>query len=153
MIQIVCYTLFDITPSGIKSHIKALQFPTTDRTGAALNNADDWTRARNQQRNWETILQVVSLRTQPENCSDPVSFVTDFKQTQFRVKGKGKVWSFAFESEIDDAFEISENAIGALELDVHQVPMVIGLNETSVKVPHIISGGPNTNTYFTYEKL
>jgi len=153
MIKIVCYTLFDITPSGIKSHYKALEFPVTDRTGRSLKNIDDWNRARNQQRNWETILQVVSLRTQPENCSNPVNFIADFKKTDFPLKGKGRVWSFAFESDIDDAFEQEKDPIGALITDVNQVPMVLGLEETSTKNAFIMSAGSALNTYFTYEKL
>ena len=153
MIKIVCYTLFDITPSGIRSHTRALEFPVTDRTGATLENIDDWNRARNQQRNWETILQVVSLRTQPERCSDPVNFTADFKTTEFPLKGRGRVWSFAFESDIDDAFDQGQSPIGALVADVHQVPMVLGLNETSTRNQFIVSAGNAKNIYFTYEKL
>lgn len=153
MIKIVCYTLFDITPSGIKSHTRALDFPLVDRTGTTLANLEDWARARNQQRNWETILQVVSLRTQPENCSEPVNFIVDFKTTEFPLKSKGRVWSFAFESDIDDAFEQAGDPIGALNADVHQVPMILGLNETSTKNQFVVSAGSARNIYFTYEKL
>ena len=152
MINIVCYTLYDITPSGIKSHTRSLNFPTTDRTGRIIHNIQGWDEARNQQRNWETILQVVSLRAQPENCTLPVSFITPLAKTEFSVKkGKSKVWSFAFDSEIDDAFEVNDNPIGALIDDVNMVPMITNLTESS-NVGPVLQSIVNKNIYFTYEK-
>ena len=49
-------TQFDITPTDVKSY----------RRNSELDDAE-WNYQRNQQRNFETILQCISLRCQPMN--------------------------------------------------------------------------------------
>jgi len=63
--QILCRTFFDCSPTGITGHYRPSQVPFTDGAGNTINNQHDWTFARNQQRNWETLNQLISLRTQP----------------------------------------------------------------------------------------
>jgi hypothetical protein len=59
--KISCYTLFDITQTGVINRGK----PGTDE------DIDAWLVKRNTQCNFDTILQVISLRSQPEDISKP----------------------------------------------------------------------------------
>ena len=83
--KIQCRTLFDCSYTGITGHFRPSIIPFEDQTGRLINDQQDWNRARNQQRNWETIVQMISLRTQPMNISN-TSVVDD-------------VWEFSFEIE------------------------------------------------------
>ena len=52
---ITCFTLVDITPTGVtRSH-------------------PDNTKDRNKQRNWETVLQILGLKTQPVITAYPLN--------------------------------------------------------------------------------
>ena len=69
--KIKCKTLFDITFTGVTGRFSVSAIPFKDRTGREIKNIDNWNFARNQQRNYETLLQLLSLRTQPMNISNP----------------------------------------------------------------------------------
>ena len=69
-------THFDCTPTGTKSYRK-LQNGYVDNSGRTISTLDDWNFSRNQQRNWETILQCVSLQTQPMNVSEPQMIIQE----------------------------------------------------------------------------
>ena len=71
MIQISVRTLFDCTATGVVGHIKHDQLPFKDRADQPIGDEQTWLKSRNQQRNWESILQVISLRTQPFDVVDP----------------------------------------------------------------------------------
>ena len=57
-------TFFDITATGITGHFKPAKIPFRDAAGNTITDLESWTRSRNQQRNWETITQILGLRTQ-----------------------------------------------------------------------------------------
>lgn len=116
----VCKTLFDCSATGITGHFKIGQVPFRDRTGQTINNISDWNRARNQQRNFETLLQLISLRSQPEILHHPQKI--------------DKMWQFSFEVESAGTFELQghNDAFAALYRDCDGVPMVTGLDEHSV---------------------
>ena len=109
--QIQCRTLFDITQTGTTGHYKPSQVPYKDRVGQAITNQNDWTRSRNQQRNLETITQLLSLRTQIDNVTRPV-FDNDH-------------WSFEFEVESDTIFAQADDPLGVLKDDCYGVPMLL----------------------------
>ena len=71
MIKIKVCTLFDITTTGVTGHFKTSRIPFTDRAGHRIDTVDAWNRARNQQRNWETLTQLIQLRTQIDNVVEP----------------------------------------------------------------------------------
>lgn len=135
MIRLRCYTYFDITPTGIKSHFKASQIPLTTKTGTTVSNQDDWHHARNQQRNWETINQIISLRISPVDITDPVIVIEDDK----------KIWEFEFTIEQPTAIQLGNDSVGALYYDCNGVPMLINLNETSQFGDVLV---PRTNIVF-----
>lgn len=113
----VCKTLFDCSATGITGHFRIGQVPFVDRAGQTINNISDWNRSRNQQRNFETLLQLISLRSQPEILQPPSKI--------------NRTWQFCFEVEAAGTFELQgdNDPFGALYRDCNGVPMLIGLDE------------------------
>ena len=112
--RIQCQTLFDITATGVTGHFKPSRMPFTDHNGTKINNEDKWIRARNQQRNWETVTQIISLRTQ-----------VDFLLPKKTPTG----WMFEFEIANDQLFSSDQDPLAILKDDCANVPMILGLNE------------------------
>lgn len=130
--KIRCLTYFDITATGVKNHYKQSRIPFEDRAGHVINNSDAWNRARNQQRNWETVNQLISLRALPVDITDPV--VVDYNGF--------KAWSFDFVIEQQGAVAHGDDPIGALVNDSKMIPMLTGLDETA-KVDGLLQPGVN----------
>lgn len=123
-----CKTLFDCSATGITGHFRIGQIPFADRMGQTINNIHDWNRSRNQQRNFETLLQIISLRSQPER----ISAVAQDKQA----------WSFTFEVEAESTFGLHGNPdpFAALFQDCNGVPMITGLGEQPQVQPVLMPG-------------
>ena len=115
--RIQCQTLFDVTATGVTGHFKPSRMPFQDATGATINNEAKWNRARNQQRNWETVTQIISLRTQ-------VEFTTPSKNND--------IWIFDFEVVNDQLFVRDQDPLAVLKADCDNVPMIIGLTESTL---------------------
>lgn len=113
--KITCRTLFDITATGITGHHKPSRIPFEDRAGQPITDVMSWNRGRNQQRNWETLTQLIQLRTQLSELSDPVS--------------RDGVWQFDFATEVTQVFDDGSDPLGSLKLDCAGVPMLVGLGE------------------------
>ena len=124
-------TFFDCTATGVQNHRRQNDMPH-----------DEWRFRRNQQRNFETILQCISLRCQPLNISDPFVF----------SESDGKLcWNFSFETEKQDIFLLENDPVGILKNDCNQVPMIVGLEETVKDLfftPYMITLGKHVNTVF-----
>ena len=129
--QITLYTLVDITATGV-----------------TRSNFGEDTLDRNQQRNWETILQVLGLRTQPIIISGPaVSRGVDLAWMDFGelYEGKHDVWSVVFSSE-QNVYQIDQ-----LEQDFEQIPIVTGLTESArFMLPIFYPHGTIKNVYFKF---
>ncbi len=118
--RIKCWTLFDITITGVRSNFNQNRMPFPDSRGQIIDSSDTWHRARNQQRNWETINQLLSLRFTPQDITEPK-----------RVShGDVNVWEFEFEVDNPPAIYLDDSAFGALTQDCCGVPMLVGLDET-----------------------
>lgn len=128
------YTLVDITATGVTRYRPEHEFE------------------RNQQRNWETVLQTIGLRTQPLLINGPVcteSNVTDGWNFGEYYQGRHKIWMWTFAVEHQDVFLIENNAQGALEADFEQIPVVTGLAETArFMLPIFYPHGAIKNVYF-----
>jgi hypothetical protein len=125
------YSLVDITQTNIVASVQ--------------------TKERNQQRNFETLVQVLSLRTQLLTLSDPQIVSLDVTGSSFgsNYAGVQSVWTFKFSTEQEDVFKGSSRPYGTLEADFVNVPVITGLDETvAIPVPTFIVSGPNTNIYF-----
>jgi hypothetical protein len=129
--RIQCQTLFDITATGVTGHFKPSRIPFQDATGSVINSEAKWNRARNQQRNWETVTQIISLRTQ-------VDFTPPLKDND--------LWIFEFEIFNDQLFADDRDPLAVLKADCVDVPMLTGLNETALNDTILII---DKNIWFT----
>ena len=57
MTKVECITRFDITNTGVTGHFKSSRVPFEDQSRHKIIDQESWDRARNQQRNWETLTQ------------------------------------------------------------------------------------------------
>lgn len=124
--KLAVYTLIDITSTGI------------------LNNDAAVKLQRNQQRNWETALQLISLRNHCDIVAHPSSpqlvnlSLHDFGE---RFTGEQRCWKFIFETEL-------EQNIDTLKKDFDSVPILVGLSETvQFNHPVFSTDGPEKNMY------
>ena len=129
--KIQCQTLFDITATGTTGHVKPNRMPYYDHAGAKISDVESWNRSRNQQRNWETVTQLISLRTQVNALTNPVK--------------NGHDWQFEFEVENENLFTDGTDPLAVLKQDCTGVPMLTGLNESG-NVGFVLE--MNTNTWF-----
>lgn len=118
--RIRCYTLFDITYTGTLN-----RQPSKNFTKEQLL---DWQLKRNSQSNLDTILQIISLRCQPEECTVPVMKKIDFSQSNhfgflFENEEAQNYWVFDFSVFYDGAFFDGIDQLGALLSDCNGVPM------------------------------
>lgn len=95
-----CQTLFDITATGVTGHYKS----------ASRLSVDEWNHARNQQRNWETLIQIISLRTQVFELTTPVEH--------------NGCWTFEFTVETLGVFGTDDDPTKVLRMDADGVPML-----------------------------
>lgn len=125
MHRIQCKTLFDVTATGIKSYYKSAKLPITDNDGNIIKDETQWLYARNQQRNWETVNQVISLRTLPEQISLPVQ----------------QDGSWVFEFQVPSLYSIGDeqDPVKLLKEDANGVPMIVGLGEKPSMMPYLAS--------------
>lgn len=133
MQKISVATMFDCTRTEVRSYRKG--------------NLDDidWNFQRNQQRNWETMLQCISLRCQPLNVSGPYIYTNENHQLY---------WTFSFENDRQDIFLLDDDPLGALKADCHGVPMLVGLTESIRELfltPYLITTGDRPNTVFALD--
>jgi hypothetical protein len=130
-----CRTLFDITATGVTGHYRSVRGTFVDHAGNQIRNEQDWNCSRNQQRNWETVTQIISLRTQVFELTDPV-------KTQ-------DSWQFEFEVETPSVFGTPEDPVAVLIRDAHHVPMLNNLDNSAELPPNLISSGSAQNIWFT----
>ena len=152
MNKVICYTLFDCTATGILNHAKVTQLPLTDRQGHILSDQTALTKARNQQRNWETLTQLISLRTQVTIYSEP-QILQDASVAVLGLNRRaGRIWTFEFGSEFADIYDISGKPLAALIQDCDGVPLITGLDEAVENLePVIRTTGSVINTKFVYQ--
>lgn len=134
--RIQCRTLFDCTYTGVTGTFRAAQLPFRDASGQEIKDHTDWTRSRNQQRNWETIMQIISLRAQPTVNLYPVN--------------KQGTWRFVFEVDVAGVYSStgSIDDYGMLVSECQGVPMILGLGEEYNLEPCLHSTGTKQNIWF-----
>lgn len=147
--RITCYTLFDITQTGVLNRSK----PGDDIEYA------EWVFKRNTQTNLDTILQVINLRSQPELIATPVR--KDIRFDEFENFGflfqqntdePYPCWAFSFDIHHHSVFNDGKTELGALYNDCDQVPMILCGTEWG-KLPAFLDTTPELrNIYFTVQK-
>lgn len=153
-----CSCLFDITATGVTTNTKLKTIPYTTTTGTVLRNTAELNFARNQQRNFDTIIQLFSMRTQII-WNSPIKVLADQKASAWdfgkNYKGTFNVWQFAFEIGSSDPWLKSSRTehdyCYFLREDADQIPMLLGLNETAKLEPWLAAEGPDKNIIFELE--
>lgn len=119
--RIRCYTLFDIERTGVLNR------------KPPINLSEDqllvWNKRRNSQCNYDTILQVINLRSQPEDTTETICFNVNFKDFQnfgflYEEEEDQKCWYFDFTIIHKSVFDNGIDELGALYEDSDGVPMI-----------------------------
>ena len=124
-------TRFDCTATGVTGHFRANTLPFRDQEGQDIQDQTAWNRSRNQQRNWETILQIIGLYTQAQ----------DISTTEKTDQG----WCFEFSTEFDDVFSDRGDPLGLLKSACRGVPMFYDLD--NIPKTHMLN--PDSNIEFS----
>jgi len=103
-------TDFDCRPTGVTGHFRPNTLPVTDQQGQAVTDQATWLRSRNQQRNWETLMQLISLYTQPLRVSP--------------VRATERQWQFDFDTDQEDVFKLDNDPVGRLKQSCNGVPVI-----------------------------
>jgi len=116
-----CHTLFDITKTG-NIHRRPPVNGTPDQVKR-------WEKSRNTQTNFDTILQVISLRSQPEEITDPEQTLVVFESCDFfgfayDHQEVQTCWSFTVSIPHNKVFDDNVNELGYLYNDCTGVPMI-----------------------------
>lgn len=131
------FTLIDITPTGV------------------INHSPQNEHKRNQQRNWETIQQILSLRTQP-TILETNNFTADIKDYNFGVNYQGlhHIWTFKFGVDYADIYQAGADKFGLVKYDFQITPVILGLAETAKPELAVFTPkGPWNNIYFKSIKV
>lgn len=149
------FTLFDITYTGTKRNYNARIIPFVDQAHRKIVCADTWQKSRNQQRNWDTVIQLLGLRNQPVSFTLPIVAMEDLANFKFGPKyiGKANVWKFTCEYEHADLYRVGDNVFKILEDDFRNVPMITGLSESVTIHPSCFQILPECNIYFKKMKF
>jgi hypothetical protein len=134
MTKILCRCLFDITATGVTGHFKGSRIPFCDRSGNNITDEASWNRARNQQRNWETLTQIIGLRTQVMDLAQPEQF--------------DGAWEFEFATETPDAYGPAEDPTLILRMDSAGVPMLQNISANELMTAELVVEGPEQNIWF-----
>jgi hypothetical protein len=134
MRHIKIHTDFDITNTGVVRNYKGGMLPCKvgDKT---ITTEEEWTKLRRQQSNWETLIQMISLRTQP---------------IRIRTTINKSDWTLEFDIESVDVYRKGNDPIGLLKEDIENVPLLTGLDEHKELEVEQTDGTPNVR-FETYE--
>ena len=147
--RIICHTLFDITKTGVNF-----------RNRYDVKSDIDLLKHRNQQSNFETILQVVGMRGQPENISEVQRIsasLGELKKYNFGYLYSSKylkkiksvaIWRFEFSVDRSSVFDNGVTELGYLLADCSGVPMIVNLDESIKLSNHLEIGDENRNIHF-----
>ena len=150
--MIRCYTLFDITRTNatrkkFADHVSELEL-----------------KQRNQQSNFETIIQIINMRSQPEDIGEikqiciPIDSLNQYnfgytfsKKYQKNVQNL-TVWTFTFSVENESVFNDGIDDLGNLLKDANEVPMIVGLDESFKQSRQLNISDEGRNIYFEIVK-
>lgn len=146
--RISCYTLFDITQTGVLNRTK----PNEGQDLA------EWVQKRNTQCNFDTVLQVIALRSQPEIVNFPSKEVIKFNEFEHfgflfeQIENESyPCWRFEFDVQHPSVFDDGVTDLGALYGDCDGVPMILCGTEWN-KLPAFLDSSPELrNIYFTVQ--
>lgn len=127
-------------------------FSLVDITATNITRGMTDTLERNQQRNWETVLQCIGLRTQPQYVQAPVqSTFSDIGIAEFGdfYTGEQRIWYWQWAVEGEGIYDLPGKELAGLQQDFEQVPIITGLTETArFLLPIFYPYGTIKNIYF-----
>ena len=126
------YTLIDITKTDVTKFTPELE------------------RMRNKQRNWETVVQILGLRTQIMSINQLKTETKDLSQHVFGsdYQDKQRVWTFEFDVEFENLYLNDQDSYAILKKDFAQTPVLLGLDETAKPpMPLFYTDGACKNIY------
>jgi len=142
--RISCHTLFDVTYTGVLNRSR----PNED-------DVEGWVQKRNTQCNFDTILQVISLRSQPEIIKIPIkleindSLLSKFGFLYEYTDNKPRYcWRFEFEVHHSSVFENGIIPLGSLYRDCEGVPMILSKTQTEAMPAFLDISDELKNIYF-----
>lgn len=146
MVKIECYCLFDIAATGVTGNLKNVTLPFTTKTGLVIQDEMEMSRARNRQRNFDTLLQLIGLRTQIFNVAHPemVPAQPMFPDPHTACR------RFSFEIEPQSQWLVDGDEFWILKQDSDGTPMITGLEESPNISAVIRTIGPNPNIIFQH---
>ena len=126
-----------------------------NRSKPDTDNIEDWVHKRNTQCNFDTILQVISLRSQPDVIKYPIRnilTIEDLEKFGFLFKYNSDIeqyyWKFEFEVQHSSVFENGIIAMGALYDDCNGVPMIVFDNQSESLVSFLNTSEELKNIHF-----
>lgn len=140
-----CHTLFDITNTGIQNR-------RTPNTMTAEKTVE-WEKDRSRQSNFDTIVQAISLRTQPEDITKPIKKSATFDVTTkygflFENEEDQPEWTFDFSINYYGVYNDGINELGLLHQDCDGIP-IIKVGTEWDKLPDLLDVSPELrNIYF-----
>jgi len=126
-------------------------YSLVDITATGITRGSNDSMERNQQRNWETVLQCIGLRTQPHYIHDPITADLDVGNLEFGdfYNGQQKIWMWQWAVEGSGIYDLPGKELGGIHQDFEQVPIVTGLIETArFMLPIFYPYGSIKNIYF-----
>ena len=155
MYEFRVHTLVDITENGVLSK----PFPFKTPSGEVVHDRQTLAIARNQNNNFNTMLQLLQIRgnitweNPPKKIHDNI-INTKFGTAYADKSTKQTSWHFQFFTEQTDVYgDESTNNVGQLVDDFDLVPVLAFCKET-VTFPSntfITQDDQTINTYFSYE--
>jgi hypothetical protein len=124
-------TRYDCRRTGVTGHYRAGAAQFIDLAGQSVIDKLTWDRSRNQQRNLETLTQLVGMRTQLMTLTAPIE--------------ENNLWHFTVEPDRSDVF--ADNLVSLMS-DCDGVPMMIHLGEQPHTGAVLRSSGPDQNIWF-----
>jgi len=123
------HTLVDITKNG--NLVK--NFPFETPAGDIIDGKEALRTAKNQNNNFNTMIQMLQIRGNITWEEDPVRYNHDLSITKFGkyYEGQNTSWHFTFFTEQTDVFGDQNNPTEQLVEDFNLVPILIGCKETA----------------------
>lgn len=146
MKTITCFTLFDITHTNVLNRSK----PVGD-------NVKLWQVQRNSQANFDTILQCISLRGNPEILHYPHRIEDNTENSSFGFLIDKSIqdfyyWKFDFKVQNNSVYDDDIGPLGFLVKDCHEIPM-IKCGTESVDLPEFLDTTPELNNIYFMENV
>ena len=122
-------TLVDISDNGPLNR----SFPFTSKCGQLIHDKESLQIAKNQQQNFNTLIQTLQIRANISWQNPPVcgEIITANTQYGSKYSGKHKSWGFVFQTEQSSVYQGNHGPVDLLHQDLNYIPIVNFCKETT----------------------